>query len=53
MNYGVAQLFKVFILVLFANHIMACIWFYFARLNNFNPDTWVARYNYVDADALT
>ena len=52
-NYGVAQLIKVFVLVLFANHIMACIWFYSARLNNFDPDTWVFRFNYVDADSIT
>jgi hypothetical protein len=24
-------------------HIVACLWFLTSRLDNFNPDTWVAR----------
>ena len=30
-------------------HIIACMWFFTAKLSNFNPDTWVARFGMVDA----
>ncbi|CAG9319559.1 unnamed protein product [Blepharisma stoltei] len=29
-------------------HIMGCLWFFMAKINNFDPDTWVTRCGYID-----
>ena len=41
-----------FTVVIFA-HIVACLWYFTALLDNFGPDTWVARKGYVDEDIGT
>ena len=30
-------------------HTLACLWFLVAKLQDFSPSTWVARYEYIDA----
>ena len=29
-------------------HIVACLWFFLAKLEGFGPDTWIARSGYLD-----
>eukprot|EP01017_Pseudomicrothorax_dubius_P021634 TRINITY_DN2328_c0_g2_i4.p1 TRINITY_DN2328_c0_g2~~TRINITY_DN2328_c0_g2_i4.p1 ORF type:complete len:833 (+),score=237.86 TRINITY_DN2328_c0_g2_i4:185-2683(+) len=53
LNMGVAQLVKVFLTVLFLNHIVACLWFYTAQLNDFDPSTWVVVNKLLDEDIFT
>lgn len=36
------------ITMLICIHIMSCFWYFSARLDNFNPDTWVVRGGYAD-----
>lgn len=31
-------------------HVSACFWYMTARLSEFNEDTWVCRYGYLDSD---
>jgi hypothetical protein len=41
--------FIIFIfLFLMLNHLSACFWFLIAKLDDFNPDTWVCRLGYID-----
>lgn len=34
-------------------HLMGCLWFFSARLENFDVNTWVVRYSYLDEDKPT
>jgi hypothetical protein len=36
------------ILFLILNHLVACIWFLIARLDDFSPDCWVVRLGFID-----
>lgn len=48
-NYqGVTRLLSGMLIVILMTHIVACIWFLSARVNSFEPDTWVFRYNFID-----
>ncbi len=31
-------------------HITSCLWYFTAKLDNFEPETWVTRYSYIDSD---
>jgi hyperpolarization activated cyclic nucleotide-gated potassium channel 2 len=44
------RLFGVLISILTATHIVACLWFFLARLDAFNKDTWVYRMGFLDKD---
>jgi CRP-like cAMP-binding protein len=36
-----------------ALHIVSCLWYYSAKLDDFGPSTWVYRFGYLDADIFT
>lgn len=41
----------VFILfVLLFTHVTGCLWFYSAKLDNFNPDTWIVKSGMTEAE---
>ena len=40
---GMKRILVVTGLALFFAHLVACFWFLFAKLNDFGPDTWVAK----------
>lgn len=42
------RLVVVFTTVAVCAHITACLWWFFAKIDNFNPDTWVIRAGYLD-----
>lgn len=44
---------RLLLSVLILNHISACVWFLSAKLNDFNPDTWVSQADLVDAEPVT
>jgi hypothetical protein len=44
---------SVSITMLFMVHLIACLFFMIAKLNNFTPTTWVYRFNLVDKDQIT
>jgi hypothetical protein len=48
MNVGVFKMLMVAVSVLFLVHLMGCFWFLQAKLDSFNPNTWVIRKNYMD-----
>jgi hyperpolarization activated cyclic nucleotide-gated potassium channel 1 len=48
MNAGVMRMLSVTITVAFIVHLMSCLWFLVAKMDDFNPDTWVTRLNYLD-----
>ena len=50
MNEGIMKLIKVAIATLLLIHFMTCFWFMFAKLEDFNPDTWVFRVDIRDKD---
>lgn len=45
----------VFLLIniLFLNHLVSCFWFYIARFQDFDPDTWVARSGVLEKDTFS
>lgn len=49
MNYqGTSRLIATVFVILIMGHISACMWFFFAKLDDLGPDTWVSRYGWVD-----
>ncbi len=48
-NTGFGRLMMFIVTVLTCVHIMGCFWYYFAKLDDFNPDTWVVRFGFIDA----
>ncbi len=53
MNAGVMRMISVTISVFFLVHLVGCLWFLSAKLDDFNPDTWVVRLNYLDQSPET
>lgn len=49
---GLSRLARILFSVVIMTHFMACMWYYTARANNFNYDTWVVRFDFQD-DSLT
>ncbi|OMJ82236.1 hypothetical protein SteCoe_17142 [Stentor coeruleus] len=47
------RLIKSFFIILLCLHLAACFWHFTSRIDNFTPDTWVARFNYLDTDIGT
>ncbi|CAG9318431.1 unnamed protein product [Blepharisma stoltei] len=45
---GVARLFSGIAIIAILVHLCACMWYYSAKLDNFNPDTWVVVSKMVD-----
>ena len=45
---SVTRLFGTLFIVFLLSHFTACMWYYTAKLDNFNPDTWVVRGGYRD-----
>lgn len=42
-NSGIMRLISLLITVLLVVHLIGCFWYYEAKLDEFNPDTWVFR----------
>ena len=40
---GMKRILVVCSIALFFAHLVSCLWFLFAKLDNFDSDTWVAR----------
>jgi voltage-gated potassium channel Kch len=40
----------ILVTVFISAHIVACMWYFTAKLDNFGPDTWVVRGNYENED---
>jgi CRP-like cAMP-binding protein len=38
---------------LIAIHVISCLWFFSAKLHNFEPDTWVSRFGFEDLDLMS
>jgi len=53
MNQGVKRMISVTITMLFMVHLIACLFFMIAKLDNFSPISWVNRFNLVDKDQIT
>ena len=45
---GILKLVRFSISVVLLVHIVACFWFFMAKLVDFDPDTWVSRYGLID-----
>jgi hypothetical protein len=51
MNVGIVKMITVTVSVFFIVHLMGCFWFMQAKLDDFNPDTWVVRLDYIDEES--
>ena len=47
-NAGMMRLLTIVGTVIVAVHISACFWFLTAKLSDFDEDTWIMRYGYID-----
>ncbi|CAG9315686.1 unnamed protein product [Blepharisma stoltei] len=47
------RLFQSFFTIMLCVHVVSCIWYYSAKIQNFSPDTWVFRGGYLDSDVPT
>jgi CRP-like cAMP-binding protein len=47
-NSRLVKLTKFLIIVFFCVHFMGCLWFFSARLSDFEPDSWVVRCGFLD-----
>ena len=45
---GIIRMAKFAFTVLLVVHVIGCFWYYLAKFNDFDPDTWVFRYNMLD-----
>jgi hypothetical protein len=52
-NQGAMRLVTFFVTMVAAVHVVGCLWILVASMNNFNPDTWVAKLELVDEDNYT
>ena len=50
MNAGIMKMITVAVTVFFLVHLVGCLWFLQAKLDDFDPDTWVVRLGYLDKD---
>lgn len=46
------RLLRSFVTVIICLHIIACLWYFAAKVNDFEPNTWVYRHGYLDAGQL-
>ena len=53
LNSRLYKLIKFLFSVLLCVHIAGCFWYFSAHLYDFEPDTWVTRYGYIDEDDMT
>jgi hypothetical protein len=52
-NAGIINVVTIFVKLLFLNHMISCVWFFLARVVDFDPDTWVSRMDMIDDDPWT
>jgi len=45
---GSERLFYFLIGATLFTHIMSCMWYFLAKLDDFSPDTWVVRQGYIN-----
>lgn len=50
---GLYKLGQFFTMVLVVAHITACLWYFFARIGDFEPECWVVRADLVDQSQAT
>ena len=50
---GINRLMNLFFLVIFVMHVIGCLWFYQAKMQDYGPETWVYRANLLDASDIT
>ena len=48
MNQRILRFVKVVLGVILCVHVISCMWFLTARMDNFTPETWVVRFGYLD-----
>ena len=53
LSLGFFQMLKLIILVIFITHFVSCLWFLAAKLQSFEPDTWVYRKGLLDESLTT
>jgi hypothetical protein len=46
---AISLLFVIFIVT----HLFGCLWYFMAKWNNYNPDTWVVQTNYLDKSDIS
>jgi hypothetical protein len=50
LNIGTVRLIKFLVATILIVHIVGCLWYFMAKLDDLSPDTWVFRVDMVDSD---
>ena len=53
MNGGILRMLQGMITIVVITHLFACFWFLTAKINDFDPDTWIVRKGLIDSDNYT
>ena len=53
LNSRIVKLVQFVVTIFILAHILGCIWYYIARIENFHDDTWVFRYGYLNESVQT
>lgn len=49
---SLGHLIEFFIKILIAIHLVSCIWYFSAKIQNFGPNTWVAHFGFEDYELI-
>jgi hypothetical protein len=50
LNAAVGRMIMILIIGFFSVHLVSCFWYLFAKLRDYDPDTWVYRLGFQDAE---
>ncbi|CAG9323774.1 unnamed protein product [Blepharisma stoltei] len=51
-NYQGARIMGIFFTVMILTHFISCIWIFSAKLDNYNPNTWIVKNGYIDSSEM-
>lgn len=52
LNAALGRMIMILVIGFFSVHLVSCIWYLFAKMRDFDPDTWVYRMGLQDAEPL-
>ena len=51
-NANIERLIYFILAFLLLNHLAACVWYFVAKMEDFNPDSWVMKLGYIDSSSV-
>ena len=51
-NANIERLIYFILAFLLLNHLAACVWYFVAKMEDLNPDSWVMKLGYIDSSMV-